>query len=78
MIANSKSIRTSVESYYKPTTSFTSRTRNQAFPFEHVPASFGRFGDCIFRVAQFSYRRAGSISLARKNRFSKRRKASFR
>ncbi len=78
MIAHSKTIRKSVESESKPTASFTSRTRNQDFPFEHVQASFFGFTECDYKVRQFSYRRTGSMALSRKNRFRTRRAPSMR
>ncbi|MEM8678895.1 MAG: hypothetical protein AAGF97_05990 [Planctomycetota bacterium] len=50
--------------------SFSSRNRHQTILFETSPAAFTTGGGCAYRSRQVTYRRAGQISLRRRNRFA--------
>jgi hypothetical protein len=58
--------------------SYNSRTRNEEFQFERVPASFVGWTDCAYKVPQFSYRRPDQAALSRSVRGTSRRRISYR
>ena len=63
--AQEEAIKTKSEEFVLP---FTSRTRNQSFPFDGPAVSFSGGKGCAYKVRQFSYRRAGHVSLRNRGR----------
>jgi hypothetical protein len=57
---------------------FTSRTRNLSFPFDGPAVSFSGVKDCAYKVRQFSYRRAGHVSLRNRRCSFSRNRLAFR
>ncbi len=57
---------------------FTSRTRNLSFQFEGPTVSFAGVKDCAYKVRQFSYRRAGHVTLRNRRCSFSRSRLAFR
>jgi hypothetical protein len=56
---------------------FTSRTRNLSFSFEGPAVSFSGVKDCVYKVRQFTYRRAGHVTLRNRRPSYSRTRLAF-